>query len=134
MVATPGSNLLRHSGAEAILAQIETTARSTPALIIFEDAHWTDPTSLDMLGLLVDRITKLSALLLVTFRPEFVPPWRGTALTLNRLARRDVDALIDRVIGETRLTADIRQDILERADGIPLFVEEMTKAVVEAEG
>src|SRR5437870_1115772 len=119
---------------EAILAQIETIARSTPALIIFEDAHWTDPTSLDMLGLLVDRITKLSALLLVTFRPEFVPPWRGTALTLNRLARRDVDALIDRVIGETRLTADIRQDILERADGIPLFVEEMTKAVMEAEG
>lgn len=99
---------------EAILAQIETLARSTPVLIIFEDAHWTDPTSLDMLGLLVDRIAKLSALLLLTFRPGFDPRCKGqsqvTALTLNRLARRDVDALIDCVIGEKRLTADIRQD------------------------
>jgi predicted ATPase len=129
---------------EAILAQIETLTQSTPVLIIFEDAHWTDPTSLNMLGLLVERIAKLSALLLLTFRPEFDPPWKAqaqaqaqaqvTALTLNRLAQRDVDALIDRVIGEKRLTADIRQDILERADGIPLFVEEMTKAVMEAEG
>ncbi|HEY0568188.1 MAG TPA: adenylate/guanylate cyclase domain-containing protein, partial [Xanthobacteraceae bacterium] len=123
---------------EAIFAQIETSTQSSPLLIIFEDAHWTDPTSLDMLGLLVDRIAKLSALLLLTFRPEFVPPWKGqsqvTALTLNRLARGEVEALIDRVIGEKRLTADIRQDILERADGIPLFVEEMTKAVMEAEG
>ena len=75
-------------------------------------------------------------LLIVTFRPEFEPPWIGrphvTALTINRLARRDVDALIDRVVGNKRLSANIRQDIIERTDGIPLFVEEMTKAVLEA--
>ena len=79
-----------------------------------------------------------SALLLVTFRPEFPPPWIGrphvTALTLNRLAERDIEAMIDRVVGNKLIPPNIRQDIIERTDGIPLFVEEMTKAVLEAEG
>ena len=79
----------------------------------------------------------LRVLLIVTFRPEFEPPWIGqphvTALTINRLAERDVDAMIDRVVGNKSLPANIRQDIIERTDGIPLFVEEMTKAVLEAE-
>ena len=79
----------------------------------------------------------LRVLLIVTFRPEFEPPWIGrpyvTALTLNRLAQRDIDAMIDRVVGNKPLPASIRQDIIERTDGIPLFVEEMTKAVLEAE-
>jgi predicted ATPase len=73
----------------------------------------------------------------VTFRPEFEPPWIGrphvTALTLNRLAQREIDAMIDRVAGNRPLPPSIRQDIVERTDGIPLFVEEMTKAVLEAE-
>ena len=77
-------------------------------------------------------------LLIVTFRPEFEPPWIGrphvTALTINRLAQRDIDAMIDRVVGNRLIPASIRQDIIERTDGIPLFVEEMTKAVLEAEG
>ena len=106
--------------------------------MIFEDAHWTDPTSLELLGRAVDRIASLRILLIVTFRPEFAPPWIGwphvTALTINRLAQRDIDAMIDRVIGNKSLPAGIRQDIIERTDGIPLFVEEMTKAVLEAEG
>ena len=76
-------------------------------------------------------------LLIVTFRPEFEPPWIGrphvTALTLNRLAQRDIDAMIDGVVGNKLLPTSIRQDIIERTDGIPLFVEEMTKAVLEAE-
>ena len=105
--------------------------------MIFEDAHWTDPTSLEVFGRAVDRIQTLRVLLLVTFRPEFAPPWIGrphvTALTLNRLAQRDIDAMIDRVVGNKPLPANIRQDIIERTDGIPLFVEEMTKAVLEAE-
>ena len=91
-----------------------------------------------LFGRAVDRIAHLRALLLVTFRPEFAPPWIGqphvTALTLNRLAQRDIDAMIDRVVGNKLLPANIRQDIIERTDGIPLFVEEMTKAVLEAEG
>ena len=76
-------------------------------------------------------------MLIVTFRPEFEPPWIGrphvTALTLNRLGDREVDAIIDRVTGNKRCPPSLRQDIIERTDGIPLFVEEMTKAVLEAE-
>ena len=106
--------------------------------MIFEDAHWTDPTSLEAFGRMVDRIAGLRVLLIVTFRPEFEPPWIGrphvTALTLNRMAQREIDAMIDRVAGNKQLPANIRQDIVERTDGIPLFVEEMTKAVLEAEG
>ena len=106
--------------------------------MIFEDAHWIDPTSLEVLGRSVDRITNASAcLLIVTYRPEFEPPWIGrphvTALTLNRLGEREIAAMIDRVTGNKPLPPSIRQDIIERTDGIPLFVEEMTKAVLEAE-
>ena len=75
-------------------------------------------------------------LLIVTFRPEFEPPWIGrpyvTALTINRLAQRDIEVMIDRVVGNKLIPANVRQDIIERTDGIPLFVEEMTKAVLEA--
>ena len=105
--------------------------------MIFEDAHWADPTSLELFGRGVNRIENLPVLLLITFRPEFEPPWIGhsnvTALTLNRLTRHDVEAMIDRVIATKQLPANVRQDIIERTDGIPLFVEEMTKAVLEAE-
>ena len=122
---------------QALLSQMEALARQNPVLMILEDAHWSDPTSLETFGRVIDRITSLRVLLLVTFRPEFAPPWIGqphvTALTLNRLPKRDIDAMIDRVVGNKRLPASLRQDILERADGIPLFVEEMTKAVLEAE-
>jgi predicted ATPase len=123
---------------EALIRQIEAIALETPILMIFEDAHWADPSSLEVFGRLVDQIDALRVLLFVTFRPEFVPPWIGrshvTALTLNRLGPREVMALIDRVAGDKPLAANIRQDIGERADGVPLFVEEMTKAVLEAEG
>src|SRR5262249_2736354 len=112
-------------------------ARQHPLLMIFEDAHWTDPTSLETFDRTVDRLRELRVLLVVTSRPEFEPPWIGrpyvTALTLNRLAQRDIDVMIDRVIGNKLLAKGVRQDIIERTDGIPLFVEEMTKAVLEAE-
>jgi hypothetical protein len=105
--------------------------------MILEDAHWTDPTSLEALSKVVDRLQTLRVLLTVTFRPEFDPPWVGrpyvTPLTLNRLAQRDIEAMIDRVVGNNLVPESIRQDIIERTDGIPLFVEEMTKAVLEAE-
>ena len=123
---------------EALVSQVEALTRQNPVLMIFEDAHWTDPTSLEAFGRTVDRIAGLRTLLIVTFRPEFEAPWIGrphvTALTLNRLAQRDIDAMIDRVAGNKLLPANLRQDIVERTDGIPLFVEEMTKAVLEAEG
>ena len=121
---------------EALVSQTKALTHTSPLLILFEDANWTDPTSLEALGRLVDVIATLRVLLVVTFRPEFDPPWIGqphvTALTLNRLGRRDVSAMIDHVAGDTRLPTSIREDIIERTDGIPLFVEEMTKAVLEA--
>jgi class 3 adenylate cyclase len=120
----------------ALNLHLETLARSSPVLMILEDAHWSDPTSLEGFGHTVDQIAKLPVLLIVTFRPEFEPPWIGqphvTALTINRLAERDIGGIIDRVIGNKLLPANIRNDIIERTDGIPLFVEEMTKAVRRA--
>ena len=121
---------------EALVLQIVTLSRQNPVLMIFEDAHWSDPTSIELFSRFVDRIQTLRVLLVVTFRAEFEPPWIGrpyvTALTINRLAQRDVDALIDRVVGNKIIPINLRQDIIERTDGIPLFVEEMTKAVLEA--
>jgi class 3 adenylate cyclase/tetratricopeptide (TPR) repeat protein len=127
----------RQKTLEALHAQVETFARQSPVLMVFEDAHWSDPTSLEAFGRAVDRIATLPVLLLITFRPEFEPPWIGqphvTSVTLNRLAQREVEGLIDSVAGSKPMPANIRQEIIERTDGIPLFVEEMTKAVLEAE-
>ena len=121
---------------EALVSQVAALSRQNPMLMIFEDAHWTDPTGLELFSRIVEKIQTFRVLLIVTFRSEFDPPWIGrpyvTALTLNRLAEREVSAMIDRVVGNKELPANIRQDIIERTDGIPLFVEEMTKAVLEA--
>ena len=123
---------------ETLVAQLETLSRSNPALMVFEDAHWLDPTSLEVLARTVDRVRALSVPLAITYRPEFEPPWIGrpyvTALNLNRLGDREIAAMINRVAGNKALPESIRQDIIERTDGIPLFVEEMTKAVLEAQG
>jgi predicted ATPase len=122
---------------EALILQVQALTRPKPVLMIVEDAHWTDPSSLEVFSRVVDRIATLRALLVVTFRPEFEPPWIGrphvTLLTLNRLTRREADAMIDRVVGTKAIPVAMRQNIIERTDGIPLFVEEMTKAVLEAE-
>ena len=126
----------RQKTLEALIGQIEVISRQSPVLMILEDAHWADPSSLEVLGQVVDKIDALRVLLLVTFRPEFAAPWVGrphvSSLTINRLAPREVIALIEQVAGNEPLPANIRQDIVERADGIPLFVEEITKAVLEA--
>jgi class 3 adenylate cyclase/predicted ATPase len=122
---------------EALTSQLAGLARQQPVLMIFEDAHWVDPTSLEVLGRIVDRIKTLQALLIVTSRPEFNAPWVGqshvTSLTLNRLGEREAAAIIARLAGNKALPADVLAEIVERTDGIPLFVEEMTKAVLEAE-
>jgi predicted ATPase len=106
-------------------------------LMIFEDVHWIDPTSLEAVGRGIDRIKSVGVLLIITYRTEFEPPWLGrpyiTSLSLNRLGEREIGAMIDRVAGNHKLAETIRQDIVERTDGIPLFVEEMTRAVLEAE-
>ena len=126
----------RQKTLEALVLQIAALARQNPVLMIFEDAHWADPTSLELFGRIIDKIPSLRALLIVTNRPEFDPPWIGrphvTALTLNRLGEREIAAIIDSVTGNKLLSPSVRQDIIERTDGIPLFVEEMTKSVLEA--
>jgi predicted ATPase len=127
----------RHRTFEALSLQIEALTRSRPVLMIVEDAHWVDPTSLEAFGQAVGQIANLPVLLIMTFRSEFEPPWIGrshvTALTINRLVERDVRAMIDNVIGNKPLSLEVRQDIMERTDGVPLFVEEITRAVLEAE-
>ena len=122
---------------EALTAQLAGLARQKPVLMIVEDAHWVDPTSLEVFGRTVDQIKTLPTLLIVTFRPEFNAPWAGrshvTSLALNRLGEREAAAIIARLVGNKELPADVMAEIVERTDGIPLFVEEMTKAVLEAE-
>jgi class 3 adenylate cyclase/tetratricopeptide (TPR) repeat protein len=122
---------------DALILQVQALTRSSPVLMIFEDAHWADPTSLEVLSRAVDRIAALRALLIVTFRPEFDPPWIGrphvTAVPINRLAQREVVAIIDHLVGNKGLPADVMAEIVERTDGNPLFVEELTKAVLESE-
>ena len=121
---------------EALLSQLEAEARRRPVLMVFEDAHWIDPTSRELLDLTVDRVRRLPVLLVITFRPEFQPPWGGrsdvTSLALNRLGERDGEALVHKLAGNAALTADIVAEIVERTDGVPLFVEELTKAVLES--
>jgi class 3 adenylate cyclase/predicted ATPase len=123
---------------EALTTQVAKLASQRPVLMIFEDAHWSDPTSLEAFGRTVDQIKTLPALLIVTFRTEFNAPWAGrshvTSVALNRLGERETDAIIARLVGNKELPSDVMAEIVERADGIPLFVEEMTKAVLEAEG
>ena len=127
----------RQQTLEALVLQVATLSRQNPILMVFEDVQWTDPTTLELFGLIVERIPTLHVLLIMTFRPEFEPPWTGrpyvTALTINRLGQREVSAMIDRVVGNKSLVESVREDIIERTDGIPLFVEEITKAVLEAE-
>ena len=122
---------------QALNLQLKALTSPRPVLMIVEDAHWADPTSLEAFGQAVDQIASLSALAIVTFRPEFEPPWVGrshvTSIALKRLAEHDVRDMIDHVVGDKLLPPGVRQDIIERTDGIPLFVEEMTKAVLEAE-
>ena len=127
----------RQGTMKALIAQTEALTHQTPVLMIFEDAHWADPTSLELFARAVDRIASLRVLLIVTFRPEFNAPWAGrshvTSLALNRLGEREAAAIIARLVGNKELPAGVMAEIVERTDGIPLFVEEMTKAVLEAE-
>jgi predicted ATPase len=121
----------------ALLRQLQALARRQPILMIFEDLHWIDPTSRELLDLTVDKITDLPVLLVATYRPEFQPPWVGgsqvTVIALNRLGRSEGARLVHQLAGSLGvLPPDVVDEIVERTDGVPLFVEELTKAVVEA--
>jgi class 3 adenylate cyclase/predicted ATPase len=121
---------------EALMRQLEGLARRQPVLIVFEDAHWIDPTSRELLDLAVERVGNLPALLVITFRPEFQQAWVGqpqvTMLALNRLAQDDRTALVDHIAGGKALPQEVIRQIVDRADGVPLFIEELTKSVLES--
>jgi predicted ATPase len=121
----------------ALLRQLQALARRQPVLMIFEDLHWIDPTSRELLDLTVEKIPGLAVLLVASYRPEFQPPWVGgsqvTVIALNRLGRSEGAILVHRLAGNLgALPPDVVEEIVERTDGVPLFVEELTKAVVEA--
>ena len=104
--------------------------------MVFDDVHWIDPSSRELLDRVIERIADWPVLLLAMFRPEFQPPWIGqphvTLLTLARLDRRNTAAMVANVAGNAALPPEIVEEIVERTDGVPLFVEELTKAVLES--
>lgn len=120
----------------ALLAQMERLAAQQPVLLVYEDVHWIDPTTLELLTLVIERVQHLPVLLLVTARPEFKPPWPAyahlTNITLGRVSRDDGASLIKQVTAGKALPIELLQQILARTDGIPLFIEELTKAVLES--
>jgi predicted ATPase len=111
----------------ALLDQLEGLARQQPLLIVCEDMHWADATTLELFDLTVDRIRGLPILVLMTFRPEFEPPWTGLAnvglLRLDRLDRQDTRALVEQVSVGRQLPGEMMTQIIDKTDGIPLFVE-----------
>jgi predicted ATPase len=121
---------------EALLRQVEGLSRQQPVLMIFDDLHWIDPSSRELLDRVTERIAEWPVLLLAMFRPEFQPPWTGqphvTMLMLPRLDRRDTVAMVANVAWNSALPPDIVDEIAERTDGVPLLIEELTKAVLES--
>lgn len=120
----------------AQLGQVEGLAARQPVLMVFEDVHWSDPTTREGLDLIVDRVPTLRVLVILTFRPEFTAPWVGrpqvTMLNLNRLPVQQRAEMIDHVTGGKALPKEIAEQIVDRTDGVPLFIEELTKSVVES--
>ncbi|HWX87376.1 MAG TPA: adenylate/guanylate cyclase domain-containing protein [Solirubrobacteraceae bacterium] len=120
----------------AQLAQVEGLAARHPVLMVFEGIHWSDPTTRESLDLLIDRIPTLRVLVILTLRPEFTPPWLGrphvTMLNLNRLPPKQRAEMIVHITGGKALPREIADQIIDRTDGVPLFIEELTKSVVES--
>jgi predicted ATPase/class 3 adenylate cyclase len=136
----PASTLLadgqKRRTLELLVDLVAGLARRQPVLAVFEDLHWVDPSTLELLGLLVDRAVRLPVLLVMTFRPEFQPPWAAlahvTPLPLGRLARRQGVSMIAAIAGDRPLPPALLDQIAAKTDGIPLFVEELTKTLLES--
>lgn len=121
---------------QALIRLVENLSHRQPLVAFFEDAHWMDPTSCELLDLAVERVRNLPVLLVITFRPEFQPPWVGqpqvTMMALSRLDRRDRTKMVEQIAGNKALPVEVANQIADRTDGIPLFVEELTKSVLES--
>jgi predicted ATPase/class 3 adenylate cyclase len=120
---------------EVLMNQVAGLAASQPVLAIYEDVHWIDPTTFEALSLLIERVQRLPVLAVVTARPEFDPPWAGHAhvlrLSLTRLTRRHGAEMALQVTGGKALPDEVVEQIVARTDGVPMFVEELTKNVLE---
>jgi class 3 adenylate cyclase len=127
---------LKHKTLEAIISIIKTMAAQNPVLMVVEDAHWIDPSTKELISLLVEQGGSTRVLLLITHRPEFTAPWIGptnaTALTLNRLSRKESIRVIARVTQDKALPLEVLDQIVAKTDGVPLFVEELTKNMLES--
>ena len=121
---------------EALAGQVEALAHKGPVLMVFEDVHWVDPSSQEFLEVLVPKLQELPVLLMTTYRPEHTPPWGGqpgvTTVSLSRLGRSQVAKLVGEVTEGRPLPPEVLEEILARTDGVPLFVEELTKSVLES--
>src|SRR5262249_19175775 len=120
----------------ALLDQLDGVAAQSPVLIVFEDAHWIDPTSLDLLDRVVARAANMRALLVITVRPEVQLTWVGqphvTLLHLSRLSRRDSASIIDGITKTKALPDSVVEKVLAHTDGVPLFIEELTSTLLES--
>ncbi len=125
---------LKERTEDALVALTLEEAERQPLLEVWEDVHWADPSTLDLLGQLIDQAPTAPLLVVLTFRPEFVPPWPARShvrpLTLNRLERPQIEVMATRLACGKALPADVVEHIVQKTDGVPLFVEEMTKAVL----
>jgi predicted ATPase len=122
---------------DALVAWLVAEAERQPVLVAWEDLHWADPTTLEALGLLVDQAPTVPMLHVLTFRPQFSAPWPSrshmTPITLNRLERPQVEVLIARLARGKALPAEVVEHIVARTDGVPLYVEELTKMLLASE-
>ena len=120
----------------ALVEQLGGLAAAQPVLLAYEDMHWSDPTTQELLGLTIERVSRLPVLLLITYRPEFSPPWPAqphvSTLALSRLGRREGATLVERVVRDKPLPDEVAAQIVAKTDGVPLFVEELTKTVLES--
>lgn len=120
---------------EALLEQLAGLA-SHPVLIILEDAHWIDPTSAELFRLIIDRIQRMPVIVLIAYRPSFAPPWAGfphvTSLSLAHLSRRQAAVLVDKVTRGRKLPPEVLDHVVARTDGVPLYVEELTKTLLDS--
>src|SRR5271169_4342980 len=126
----------RRQTLSALLDQMEGLAKKQPVMMLFEDAHWADATSLEVLDLAIERVSRLPVLFIVTSRPEFEAPWKGlpdvAEIALSRFDRAEAEALVERVTGGRKLPAEVLAQIVAKTDGVPLFIEELTKNVLES--
>ena len=121
---------------DALVAWTLEEAERRPIFDLWDDLHWADPTTLELLGLLMNQAATASLLIVLTFRPEFIPPWptrsHMTPITLSRLEGPDVEAMATRLASGKALPAEVVQHIVKKTDGVPLYVEELTKVILES--